>query len=95
MGASAPMTRLIVLLLLLTPTAAAAFDRHQHAADLPRVLGDRDPSDPSERVPRATYQSVTAATKSYRPVAPLPWDELNRRVAPRPKQDPAAAPKRN
>lgn len=89
------MTRLIILLLLLAPTSAAAVDRHQRTADLPRVLGDRDPSDPAERVPRATYQSVTAATKSYRPVAPLPWDELNRRVAPRPKQDPAAAPKRN
>ena len=90
-----PMTRLFVLMLLLTPTAATAFDRHQHIADLPSVLGDRDPSDPGERVPRFTYKSVTAATKSYRPVDPLPWDELNRRVAPRPKQDPAGAPMRN
>ncbi len=87
------MTRLIVFLLLLAPTTALALDQHQQNAELPRVLGDRDPSDASERVPRATYKSVTAATKSYRPVAPLPWDELNRRVAPRPKQDPA--PKRN
>lgn len=89
------LTLLCLLLGLLAPNAALAFDRHQHAADLPRVFGDRDPSDPDARVPRAPYQSVTAATKTYRPVAPLPWDELNRRVAPRPKQDPAAAPKRN
>lgn len=89
------MIRLLTLFMLFEPSAALAFDRHQSIADLPRVFGGRDPSDPDARVPRATYQSVTAATKTYRPVAPLPWDELNRRVAPRPKQDPAAAPKRN
>lgn len=93
-GALALMLRLLTLLSLLAPNAALAFDRHQHVADLPRVFGDRDPSDRDARVPRATYQSVTAATKTYRPVAPLPWDELNRRVTPRPKQDPAAVPKR-
>lgn len=89
------MLRLLILLGLFAPNAALAFDRHQHADALPRLFGDRDPSDASSPVPRATYQSVTAATKTYRPVAPLPWDELNRRVAPRPKQDPAAVPKRN
>jgi len=88
------MKRLLLLTVLLTPSAAAAFDRHQWSSDLPRVLGDRDPSDSGERVPRPGYQSVTAATKSYRPVDPLPWDELNRRVAPRPKQEPPAAPAR-
>jgi hypothetical protein len=89
------MIRMLVLLSFLGPNAALAFDRHQQATDLPRVFGDRDPSDAGSRVPRITYQSVTAATKTYRPVEPLPWDELNRRVAPRPKQDPAAVPKRN
>ena len=48
------------------------------------------PCDPAERVPRTGYQSVTAATRTYRPVAPLPWDELNRRVTPRPKAEPPA-----
>ena len=90
------MTRLIVLMLLLVPTAAAAFDRHQIRGDLPRVLGVRDPSDPGERVPRVTYKSVIATIKTYRPVDPLPWDELNRRVMPRPKPKPGAAvPKTN
>lgn len=89
------MQRMLILLCLLVPNAALAFDRHQHAADLPRVFGGRDPSDAGSQVPRVSYQSVTAATKTYRPVDPLPWYELNRRVAPRPKHDPAAVPKRN
>lgn len=89
------MIRTLILFSLLAPDTALAFDRHQRPADLPRVFGDRDPSDAGSRVPRITYQSVTSATKTYRPVDPLPWDERNRRVAPRPKQDPAAVPKRN
>ena len=89
------MTRILILVSLLAPNAALAFDRHQHTADLPRVFGDRDPGDPGSRVPRISYKSIPSATKTYRPVDPLPWDELTRRVAPRPKQDPAAAPKRN
>lgn len=75
-----------LLLLLLLSVPAQALDWHRHG-DLPLVIGSRDPSGPSERVPRTTYQSVTAATKSYRPVAPLPWDDLNRRVTPRPKTE--------
>ena len=89
------MIRTLILLSLLAPNTALAFDRHQRPADLPRVFGDRDPSDAGSRVPRITYQSVTSSTNTYRPVDPLPWDERNRRVAPRPKQDPAAVPKRN
>lgn len=90
------MQRLLILsMILLAPNSALAFDRHQSAGELPRVFGGRDPSDPGARVPRTIYQSVTGATKTYRPVDPLPWDELNRRVTPRPKQDPAATPKRN
>lgn len=87
------MTRFLVLLVLIYPGAARAFDPNQPVRELPRVFGDRDPSDPRERVPGTSYKSVTAATKTYRPVEPLPWDELNRRVAPRPKQDPSANPK--
>lgn len=93
------MMRLLAFLLI-TPSAAHAFDRHQNPGDLPRALGQRDPSQPSEPVPPARYRSVTATTKTYRPVDPLPWPELNRRVTPRPKQEPAkrepaAIPKRN
>lgn len=83
------MTRLLTLLgLLIAPTTAHAFDRHQGRTDLPVAFGERDPGDPSASVPRTAFPSVTAATKSYRPVDPLPWDELNRRVTPRPKQEP-------
>ena len=89
------MTRLLVLLLLLSPTAVLAFDRHQATEGLPRAFGERDPSDPSEPVPRTGYRSVTSATKTYRPVDPKPWDELNRRVTPRPKGEPDATPKKN
>lgn len=90
----------ILAIFLLAPNAAHAFDRHQHAGGLPHALGQRDPSQPIAPVPRARYQSVTATTKTYRPVDPLPWSELNRRVTPRPKQEPAKRepspiPKRN
>lgn len=77
------------LLLAILPGQALAFGWHRHD-DLPQVIGPRDPSDPGERVPRTTYQSVTAATKSFRPIAPLPWEEINRRVMPRPKSAPPA-----
>ena len=89
MGATLLMSRLLTLaVLLIAPTTAQAFDRHQWRTDLPTAFGERDPSDPGAPVPRTTFPSVTAATKSYRPVDPLPWDELNRRVTPRPKQEP-------
>jgi starvation-inducible outer membrane lipoprotein len=41
------------------------------------------PADPSARVPRAGYQPVASETKTYRPVGPKGWEELNRRVAPK------------
>lgn len=40
------------------------------------------PDDPGAGGP-SHYQSITAGTKSYRPVEPLSWEELNRRVAPK------------
>ena len=54
------------------------------------------PDDPARGGP-SNYRSITAGTKSYRPVEPLPWGDINRRVAPRgaldPKVDPRATPK--
>jgi len=41
------------------------------------------PDDPAAPVPSARYQSVISDTKSYRPVEPLPWGDVNRRVAPK------------
>ena len=42
----------------------------------------QSPADPTVAVPPARYDSITAGTKSYRPVEPLPWPDVNRRVAP-------------
>jgi hypothetical protein len=41
-----------------------------------------DPADASSPVPRLQYESVLAGTRSYRPVEPMPWGDVNRRVAP-------------
>lgn len=82
------LTRWVLSLLLwLAPSAAGAFEWRDRSHGLPHVIGERDPSDPGERVPRSTYRSVTEATKSFRPVAPLSWEEMNRRVMPRPKAE--------
>lgn len=35
-------------------------------------------------VPFSRYVPVGTGTKSYRPVEPLPWGDVNRRVAPTP-----------
>jgi hypothetical protein len=38
--------------------------------------------DEAVSVPPLSYRSVSEGTRSYRPVAPLPWGDVNRRVAP-------------
>lgn len=46
-------------------------------------------------VPASRYHSVTEGTQSFRPVAPLPWSDVNRRIAPpapAPKEPPAKGP---
>jgi hypothetical protein len=49
----------------------------------------QSPADPAAAVPPVRYESITAGTKSYRPVEPLPWPDVNRRVAPPGAQPPA------
>lgn len=44
------------------------------------------PDDPGARVPGSRYDPITTGTKSYRPVEPLPWGEINRRVMPKDAQ---------
>lgn len=39
-------------------------------------------------VPYAHYGSVMSGTRSFRPVEPLPWDGVNRSVAPKKKAVP-------
>jgi hypothetical protein len=43
------------------------------------------PDDPAARVRADRYRPVISGTKSYRPVEPLPWGDVNRRVAPKEK----------
>jgi hypothetical protein len=44
------------------------------------------PDDPGSPAPPMRYQPVTSGTKSYRPVEPLPWGDVNRRVMPKDAQ---------
>jgi hypothetical protein len=51
------------------------------------------PDDPAAPVKANRYSPVTLGTRSYRPVEPLPWGDVNRRVAPRQKpKDKQGAP---
>jgi hypothetical protein len=42
----------------------------------------RDAADPGATVPPAHYRSILSGTRSFRPVEPMPWGDVNRRVAP-------------
>jgi hypothetical protein len=48
-----------------------------------RPVAGADPSDPTVRVPAATYRSVVGGYLSRRPAEPAPWREQNQRVAPK------------
>lgn len=49
------------------------------------------PENPGAAAPPSRYSPITSGTKSYRPVEPLPWGDVNRRVMP-PADRPAATP---
>lgn len=49
---------------------------------LPNPYAGRDPSDPGSASSRLGYQPTTQELKSYRPVDPLPWRDVNKRVSP-------------
>jgi len=57
------------------------------------VVHAASPDDPGAPAPSARYRPVTSGTKTYRPVEPLPWGDVNRRVAPQPQQAPAGKDK--
>ena len=44
-------------------------------------------ADPSDSLPPLRYVPVTAGTVDYQPVAPQPWAERNRAVAPKKEDD--------
>jgi len=51
------------------------------------------PDDPGARVSADQYRPVLSGTKSYRPVEPLPWPDVNRRVgAPPERQNGGSVP---
>lgn len=41
------------------------------------------PANPNARVPAMRHDSVAGQTRTFRPVGPKDWEELNRRVGPR------------
>lgn len=47
------------------------------------------PDQPVE-VPRTHYDSIMSGTRSYRPIDPMPWGDVNRRVTPREQSEPPA-----
>ena len=60
--------RTLSWLLLITITASAA--------------AARDPANPDAVIPPARYSPVLSGSQSFRPVQPLPWGDVNRRVMP-------------
>ena len=48
------------------------------------------PDEPGHASPRFKYEAINAGTRSYRPVDPMPWGDVNRRVAPAAGTSPVA-----
>lgn len=67
------MRRLLAFIFLASTLSACAV--------VPAYL--EKPADPSVKVPRVGYQPVAGETKTYRPVGPKGWEDLNRRVTPK------------
>lgn len=76
------------LAILAIATPAASHDWFRRDRALPYPYGERDPSDPNVGITSANYGPVTRELSSYRPVDPLPWGDVNKRVTPVPKQPP-------
>jgi hypothetical protein len=76
---------LLALLVVAWPIPGAALEWQLSDRSLTRSFGSHDPSNPTEKTPRLQYRSVTAGTKSFRPVDPAPWADINKRVEPRAK----------
>ena len=49
----------------------------------PVIATGPSPTDASVRVPALAYQPVTGGVKTFRPVEPKGWEELNRQVTPK------------
>lgn len=64
-------------------TAAAAGAVLGACVAPPKIAVGPNPADASIRVPALAYQPVTGGVKSFRPVEPKGWEELNRQVTPK------------
>jgi hypothetical protein len=53
------------------------------------TAGAASPDDPGAPAPPVQYRAVISGTKTFRPVEPLPWADVNRRVAPPDARGPA------
>ncbi len=69
-----------------TPAPAHEWIRWDRKLAYP--YSERDPSDPNVGVAASSYRPVTRDLGSFRPMDPLPWGEVNRRVMPIPKPPP-------
>lgn len=63
--------------------SAQAHEWVWRARALPYPYAARDPSDPGAGSSILEYKRVIRGLQSYRPVDPLPWGEMNRRVTPK------------
>ncbi len=71
-----PMTprRYLLLLVPLIPFGSEALAQSRpHAGPMP---------DETVKVRPLRYESITRGTQNYRPIEPMPWGDVNRRVAP-------------
>lgn len=76
----------VAITLLAAPAGAHEWFLWHRA--LPYPYAGRDPSDPGAGLSTPRYHAVTRELRSYRPVDPLPWGDVNKRVTPIPKPPP-------
>jgi hypothetical protein len=69
-------------------TPAQAHEWFRWDRTVPYPYRERDPSDPNVEAVTSDYRSVTRELGSYRPIDPLPWGDVNKRVTPIPKPPP-------
>lgn len=82
---------LVAILQLIGP--AYAHERLWWHRALPYPYAERDPSDPNAAMSALRYRPVTRELRSYRPIDPLPWGDVNKRVTPSPNPAPKSEQK--
>jgi hypothetical protein len=72
-----------VAAIVLVASSAQAHEWFWRERSLPYPYTARDPSDPGSGGSPLEYRRVIGGLQSYRPVDPLPWGEMNKRVTPK------------